>query len=168
MACNCCRAAQPPRQQRGARASYVPDHVRNPQKYTCYALEEPLIVGGGDQGGGGNAGADGGRTELERVRDAKAGFSAILLTEVRAGLSASWLRLLSRCACDRCAAIWREMLVALRRHSGPRRPRLRRPAVQGRRRRQQASCRHLAAASSSARTPGARQMGALRGGLEPQ
>lgn len=35
--------------QRG-RGRFVPDHVRNPQKYTCYALEEVLVVGGGDKG----------------------------------------------------------------------------------------------------------------------
>ncbi|KAK9843449.1 hypothetical protein WJX81_003052 [Elliptochloris bilobata] len=38
------------RPQRGVRSSFVPDHVRNPGKYTCYALDEPLTVGGG--GGG--------------------------------------------------------------------------------------------------------------------
>lgn len=27
--------------------SWVPDHVRNPHKYDCYALDEPLIIGGG-------------------------------------------------------------------------------------------------------------------------
>ncbi len=43
------------RPQRGGRGSYVPDHVRNPGKYTCYALDEPLTVGGG---GGGGAAAD--------------------------------------------------------------------------------------------------------------
>lgn len=34
------------------RGSFVPDHVRNPHKYTCYVLDEPLIVGGGDAGAG--------------------------------------------------------------------------------------------------------------------
>ena len=64
-------AAAPPmqrpaqRQQRGARLSRVPDHVKNPHKYTCYVLDEPLVVGGGEQG---DAGADGGRAEMERVR----------------------------------------------------------------------------------------------------
>lgn len=48
------RAAQAIRRrpQRGARGSYVPDHVRNPGKYTCYALDEPLIIGSGGGGGG--------------------------------------------------------------------------------------------------------------------
>lgn len=36
-----------PVEQRG-RSSYVPDHVRHPEKYTCYTLDEPIIVGGGD------------------------------------------------------------------------------------------------------------------------
>ena len=49
------RAAQASRRrpQRGARGSCVPDHVRNPGKYTCYALDEPLIIGSGGGGGGG-------------------------------------------------------------------------------------------------------------------
>ena len=42
----------------------MPDHVRHPDKYTCYVLDEPLVVGGGDKG----ANVDGGRTELEKVR----------------------------------------------------------------------------------------------------
>lgn len=53
------------RRQRGTGLSYVPDHVKNPHKYTCYVLEQPLVVGGGEQGG---AGADRGRAEMERVR----------------------------------------------------------------------------------------------------
>jgi len=32
-----------------AAGSYVPDHVRNPGKYTCYTFDEPLVVGGGIQ-----------------------------------------------------------------------------------------------------------------------
>ena len=40
----------------------MPDHVRNPHKYTCYALEEPLTVGGG-----GDAAADGAQAEMEQV-----------------------------------------------------------------------------------------------------
>ena len=39
----------------------MPDHVRNPHKYTCYVLEEPLTVGGGD------ATADGAQAEMEKV-----------------------------------------------------------------------------------------------------
>ncbi|KAK9805917.1 hypothetical protein WJX73_004748 [Symbiochloris irregularis] len=34
------------------RQSKVPDHVKNPHKYTCYELDEPLVIG---SGGGGNA-----------------------------------------------------------------------------------------------------------------
>ena len=34
--------------QTAERRSYVPDHVRRPDAYTCYELEEPLVVGGGD------------------------------------------------------------------------------------------------------------------------
>ncbi|KAF6253062.1 hypothetical protein COO60DRAFT_1704001 [Scenedesmus sp. NREL 46B-D3] len=41
---------------RSGRGSFVPDHVRNPQKYTVYTLDEPLFVG---QGGGDEAAADG-------------------------------------------------------------------------------------------------------------
>lgn len=33
--------------------SRVPDHVKHPERYTCYVLDEPLVVGGGgDQGWG--------------------------------------------------------------------------------------------------------------------
>ncbi|KAL4426111.1 hypothetical protein ABPG77_002697 [Micractinium sp. CCAP 211/92] len=44
---------QPAQQERAARQgrpgslSSVPDHVKNPHKYTCYVLDEPLVVGGG-------------------------------------------------------------------------------------------------------------------------
>ncbi len=34
--------------QTAERRSYVPDYVRRPDAYTCYELEEPLVVGGGD------------------------------------------------------------------------------------------------------------------------
>ena len=44
--------------------SKVPDHVRNPHRYTCYTLDEPILVGGGDQG---STAADGGQAEMERV-----------------------------------------------------------------------------------------------------
>ncbi|KAI3438062.1 hypothetical protein D9Q98_000505 [Chlorella vulgaris] len=43
-------AAQVPsvqKQQGGAGISHVPDHVKHPQKYTCYVLDEPVVVGGG-------------------------------------------------------------------------------------------------------------------------
>lgn len=29
------------------RQAHVPDHVKNPHKYTCYTLDEPLVVGSG-------------------------------------------------------------------------------------------------------------------------
>lgn len=54
--CMHCRSTEEPqrefkqRPQRGARGSYVPDHVRNPQNYTCYVLDEPLTIGGGGDG----------------------------------------------------------------------------------------------------------------------
>lgn len=54
--------ARPPREQR--RRSFVPDHVRNPQRYTCYDLGESITVGGGDQGA---SAADGGQADMERV-----------------------------------------------------------------------------------------------------
>lgn len=50
-------------QGRTPRRSTVPDHVRNPDKYTCYVLDEPLTVGEGDKG----VQSDGGRAELEKV-----------------------------------------------------------------------------------------------------
>ncbi|PNH12237.1 hypothetical protein TSOC_000872 [Tetrabaena socialis] len=31
------------------RRGFVPDHVRNPQRYTVYSLEEELVVGGGER-----------------------------------------------------------------------------------------------------------------------
>ncbi|GMH44912.1 hypothetical protein BSKO_12869 [Bryopsis sp. KO-2023] len=46
--------ARPPMSsRRGLRTrhpSYVPHHVRHPEKYTRYTLDEPLVVGGGAQG----------------------------------------------------------------------------------------------------------------------
>jgi hypothetical protein len=54
------RQGLPPRTR-----SYVPDHVRNPQRYTCYTLDEPILVGGGDQD---SAAADGGQADMLRVR----------------------------------------------------------------------------------------------------
>ena len=41
----------------------MPDHVKNPERYTCYDLGESVTVGGRDQG----SSADGGRGEMERV-----------------------------------------------------------------------------------------------------
>ena len=31
------------------RPSKVPDHVKNPSRYTCYVLDEAITVGGGDR-----------------------------------------------------------------------------------------------------------------------
>jgi hypothetical protein len=53
---------RPPGEQR--RRSFVPDHVRNPQRYTCYDLGESITVGGGHQGA---STADGGQADIERV-----------------------------------------------------------------------------------------------------
>ena len=40
--------ARPPSQPWGdGSGSRVPDYVRHPDKYTCYTLDEPLVVGGG-------------------------------------------------------------------------------------------------------------------------
>jgi hypothetical protein len=63
--CRSQAAARIPRQRQARPAnsvSYVPDHVRNPHKYTCYTLDEPIFVGGGDRGS-----ADEGKAEMERV-----------------------------------------------------------------------------------------------------
>ena len=49
--------------QRHRRPSFVPDHVKNPERYTCYDLGESITIGGGDQ----DLSADGGRGEMERV-----------------------------------------------------------------------------------------------------
>lgn len=44
--------------------SYVPDHVRHPEKWTVYELGEELVVGGGEQCGSSAAGALGQGTRL--------------------------------------------------------------------------------------------------------
>ena len=36
----------------GPGRSRVPLHVQHPEKYTCYILDEPLLVGGGDKASG--------------------------------------------------------------------------------------------------------------------
>ena len=41
--------------QGAQRRSYVPDFVRRPGAYTCYELEEPLVVGSGDNASAGAA-----------------------------------------------------------------------------------------------------------------
>ena len=46
------RTSDLPSRRRGN--SWVPDHVRNPHKYDCYALDEPLIIGGGSRGDAGS------------------------------------------------------------------------------------------------------------------
>lgn len=63
-ACRMQRLLQSSGGKRGGRSGgqYVPDHVRNPHKYTCYVLDEPIIVGGGDRGS-----LDGGQAEMQRV-----------------------------------------------------------------------------------------------------
>ena len=52
------------RSGRGHSRSYVPLHVKHPEKYTCYVLDEPLLVGGGDR----FAESGSGRSEQEKVR----------------------------------------------------------------------------------------------------
>ena len=32
------------------RRSYVPEHVRRPEAFTCYTLDAPIVVGSGDDG----------------------------------------------------------------------------------------------------------------------
>ncbi len=46
----------------GRGRSKVPLHVQHPEKYTCYVLEEPLVVGGGDKAAGLSS-----QVELEKV-----------------------------------------------------------------------------------------------------
>ena len=74
-------ASAPRRRARGHRVgnSWVPDHVKHPERYTCYTLDEPLIIGGGLSGNGSRAKARGGagdsvavRAAASRVRDAAA------------------------------------------------------------------------------------------------
>jgi hypothetical protein len=43
----------------GLRRSYVPEHVRRPQAFTCYTLEAPLVVGSGNNGSSGAEWAEG-------------------------------------------------------------------------------------------------------------
>ncbi len=46
----------------GRGRSRVPLHVQHPEKYTCYVLDEPLVVGGGDKAAGLSS-----QAELEKV-----------------------------------------------------------------------------------------------------
>ena len=59
------------RRARGARAgnSWVPDHVKHPERYTCYTLDEPLIIGGSLSGNGSRAKARGVRGENEKSEE---------------------------------------------------------------------------------------------------
>ena len=52
----------PPQQGRARGRSYVPHHVRFPDQYTAYVLDEPITVGGGDW-----SSADNGSSELLKV-----------------------------------------------------------------------------------------------------
>ncbi len=59
------RGGRPPLSGRtpGHSRSRVPLHVQHPEKYTCYVLDEPLVVGGGDKAAGLSS-----QAELEKVR----------------------------------------------------------------------------------------------------
>ena len=67
--------------------SWVPDHVKNPHKYTCYVLDEPLVVGGGMSVGtglGGSGGGargreedEGGDAHAEQARDVRSGAGGV-------------------------------------------------------------------------------------------
>jgi hypothetical protein len=64
-------ASAPRRRARGHRVgnSWVPDHVKHPERYTCYTLDEPLIIGGGLSGNGSRAnGSRGGAGDSVAVR----------------------------------------------------------------------------------------------------
>ena len=45
------------------------DHVKHPERYTCYTLDEPLIIGGGLSGNGSRAKARGVRGENEKSEE---------------------------------------------------------------------------------------------------
>ena len=47
----------------------MPDHVKHPERYTCYTLDEPLIIGGGLSGNGSRAKARGVRGENEKSEE---------------------------------------------------------------------------------------------------
>lgn len=65
-------------QGRHQRRSTVPDHVRHPDKYTCYVLDEPLVVGGGERG----SGTHGSRAELEQVHTTCTCYTSEIHTEM--------------------------------------------------------------------------------------
>ncbi|DBB16322.1 TPA: hypothetical protein ACH3X3_014628 [Trebouxia sp. C0006] len=58
----------------GHSRSRVPLHVQHPEKYTCYVLDEPLVVGGGDKAAGLSS-----QAELEKA--ARAASSAALAAQ---------------------------------------------------------------------------------------
>ena len=68
----------------------MPDHVRNPARYTVYVLDEPLTVGGGGRGdgsgaGGGGRGASGDKAAVAAAAEVRSGAAA---TASDAGLTA--------------------------------------------------------------------------------
>lgn len=70
------RGRRPPLSGRrpGHSRSRVPLHVQHPEKYTCYVLDEPLVVGGGDKAAGLSS-----QAELETA--ARAASSAALAAQ---------------------------------------------------------------------------------------
>lgn len=62
---------------RGLGQSRVPLHVQHPEKYTCYILDEPLLVGGGDK-------ASGISSQAEQEQAARAASSAALAAQQQA------------------------------------------------------------------------------------
>ena len=67
------------------RPSKVPDHVKNPSRYTCYVLDEPITVGSGDR----QTGVE--QAELEQV-------SPVALISVAAGMHQEVMLDGGRCA----------------------------------------------------------------------
>lgn len=54
------------------RKGFVPDHVKHPERYTVYTLDDAVTVGGGERGEGISAAGDAG--EMRRVSGADALF----------------------------------------------------------------------------------------------
>ncbi|KAG2451306.1 hypothetical protein HYH02_003912 [Chlamydomonas schloesseri] len=72
------------------RRGFVPDHVRNPHKYTVYTFDEPITVGGGDRGNGRNGHSNGSRRRGDPGSDAaEAADMRQALADVRNALAAS-------------------------------------------------------------------------------
>lgn len=65
----------------GHRRSQVPHHVKHPEKYTCYVLDEPLLVGGGDR--------DSGSSNTDQEKAARAASSAAIAAQQQAQPEAS-------------------------------------------------------------------------------